>query len=586
MQLKSFILISLITIGLSHVIHAQDTHISSTGDVAVLLELADTTSDPTIAREAANKALFISEDQGNLEGKVDAYLMIGNLNLRSGNFAGAIKNASRANEISVNSNYKVGKPGIIHHIMSSGLEGIGAFKDAIEHRKKAMTWQLENNPEYSKGRKYYFSLSKIGLLFMTLEDYDSAKIYFNQALIQSKNIQSPELLGGMFNNIGFVHYKLGEVDSAQLYFHSALKSFNEIELMSDRSSFMTSLVKGNLASCFKDDSPLKESYYLEDIEGSTQFGDFGNAIHSSIEFANFLVRKKRYYEAESVLLDAKELIPLLTHSKRESQIELSQTFTHLYIQSGNTEKAASYFKEFMTILREEKSSASIQKLIEAHSTFKLSKIESELKIEQIEGEKKIAEINTLNKENELTKLRYGTYISIAAFAVIILVLIVLRIKSNSARKEREKDLKNRLLKLELKYNNERLNQSVLSVSRKKDFAEELMERAGKIENIDRHSLNSLRFFVLNELQIDDSILDKEKEIHEVGADLIAQLKDQFSNLSDSDIQLLSFIKMKLTNKQIGEIKNITQASVKIAKNRLRKKLNLPSGSNFFDHLSF
>jgi DNA-binding CsgD family transcriptional regulator len=62
------------------------------------------------------------------------------------------------------------------------------------------------------------------------------------------------------------------------------------------------------------------------------------------------------------------------------------------------------------------------------------------------------------------------------------------------------------------------------------------------------------------------------------------LKIQFPDLTDNDIKLCGLIRLKLTVKQIGIIKNITPESAKIAKNRLSKKLMLSPGSNLYEFL--
>src|SRR5690606_5095432 len=145
--------------------------------------------------------------------------------------------------------------------------------------------------------------------------------------------------------------------------------------------------------------------------------------------------------------------------------------------------------------------------------------------------------------------------------------------------------KDRLLKLELKYNYERLNKSVLSIERKKEFAEELMDRISEMNELSSSNKNSLKFFVLNELEIDESILIEEKNVSTIGQAHIAQLKLSHPQLTENDIHLLGYIKMKLTNKQIAEIKNVEVESVKTAKNRLRKKLNLEAADDFSELLS-
>ncbi|MGD1945887.1 MAG: helix-turn-helix transcriptional regulator [Croceivirga sp.] len=54
----------------------------------------------------------------------------------------------------------------------------------------------------------------------------------------------------------------------------------------------------------------------------------------------------------------------------------------------------------------------------------------------------------------------------------------------------------------------------------------------------------------------------------------ARLNDQFEGLTKTDVRLCSFIKLNLNTKQIATLQNINPSSVKMSRNRLRKKLHL------------
>lgn len=57
------------------------------------------------------------------------------------------------------------------------------------------------------------------------------------------------------------------------------------------------------------------------------------------------------------------------------------------------------------------------------------------------------------------------------------------------------------------------------------------------------------------------------------------------NLTRNDLRLISYLKINLTSKEIARISSLTVQSVGISRNRLRKKLNLPSGTNLFEYLN-
>lgn len=63
-----------------------------------------------------------------------------------------------------------------------------------------------------------------------------------------------------------------------------------------------------------------------------------------------------------------------------------------------------------------------------------------------------------------------------------------------------------------------------------------------------------------------------------------KLTDQFKDLTKNEIRLCSLIKLNLDTKQIATLQNINPASVKMNRNRLRKKLNLEPEDDIYQFL--
>ena len=61
---------------------------------------------------------------------------------------------------------------------------------------------------------------------------------------------------------------------------------------------------------------------------------------------------------------------------------------------------------------------------------------------------------------------------------------------------------------------------------------------------------------------------------DLSGDFYNLLKRDHPKLSDSDIKLAAMIVLNMTNKEIGISKNMTPDTVRNAKYRLKKKLNL------------
>ena len=157
-------------------------------------------------------------------------------------------------------------------------------------------------------------------------------------------------------------------------------------------------------------------------------------------------------------------------------------------------------------------------------------------------------------------------------------------RSDSIKKQKINALTVQMYKASDENQTQRLTEASLSLIRKKDFSEELINKLSTIKGLDKPSLLPLKQFINNEIQIDESILETEQLITELNKDFFIKLKQQFPHLTENDIKMCGFIRLKLSSKQIAIIKHIAPDSVKVAKNRLSKKLGASPGSSLYDFL--
>ncbi len=83
---------------------------------------------------------------------------------------------------------------------------------------------------------------------------------------------------------------------------------------------------------------------------------------------------------------------------------------------------------------------------------------------------------------------------------------------------------------------------------------------------------------------DKKALIFKQKIANYNSDFVAQLSSKFPELSKTDIEIASFSKLKLTRKEIAELRGTTIHAVKSAKSRLKKKLNLSAMDSLEDFL--
>ena len=75
-----------------------------------------------------------------------------------------------------------------------------------------------------------------------------------------------------------------------------------------------------------------------------------------------------------------------------------------------------------------------------------------------------------------------------------------------------------------------------------------------------------------------------KQLENVNRHFIERLKNNFTNLTENELQLCILLRLRLSSKEIASITNITSKSVDMNRYRLRKKLSLNSDIDFYDYL--
>lgn len=221
--------------------------------------------------------------------------------------------------------------------------------------------------------------------------------------------------------------------------------------------------------------------------------------------------------------------------------------------------------------------------IESYSDMLIANIESENKLRE-------QELQVALGEKELEKERKErNFVLISAISVaLILILLLLNIRVRSKKRELTQkleieNLNTRELKLSEKLIREQLKIANLEVSYKNDIKKHLLDHLNGYNQLPVSEKNNLKLFIENELLI-RSTTGKMNAVSDEKINFLVDLKRKHPNLSEKDVELSSFITMGYSNKEMSIRKNITIESVKSAKKRLKKKLNLSANESLADYL--
>ena len=116
---------------------------------------------------------------------------------------------------------------------------------------------------------------------------------------------------------------------------------------------------------------------------------------------------------------------------------------------------------------------------------------------------------------------------------------------------------------------------------KEKLVENLKKVASKDESI---SIQNLIVNLKSEL-LEDSQLNRIKnDIETLNHEFAERLKLAHPNLTKTDIEICSYIRLSLSRKEIAKLRFTTVEAVKKSRSRLRKKMNLSTGENLDEHI--
>ncbi|HLT86138.1 MAG TPA: hypothetical protein VKZ57_01035, partial [Sphingobacterium sp.] len=139
------------------------------------------------------------------------------------------------------------------------------------------------------------------------------------------------------------------------------------------------------------------------------------------------------------------------------------------------------------------------------------------------------------------------------------------------------------LRNELELKSKELTSHTLHLIQKNQLLEELKEKLGEIVNNDKRDQRKELKQLLNLLQLNHN-QDKNWEDFRVVFERVHEhffegLMAHCSKLSSADLRLAALLKMNLRSADIATMLGISQDSLRIARYRLRKKLDLPEGES-------
>ncbi len=428
----------------------------------------------------------------------------------------------------------------------------------------------------------YFEKARI-LLVMDKKEAAIQVMQDHIAVLEdNKDANASELISA-YNQLGIIAKNANELDLSLTSFNN---SIDIIDKTGDKMR-MRPVILGNIGSCYylKGDNSNAYEYLNQDSDGSKKGNQFGSFFRAELNLAQI------DRENGQLLRSVKRLETIYDHYKisdlSKIELEVLKELYSLHNELGNSNSAFAYL-ELYTELNDSlyfKNEDEIMKIESAYTTTLFTQTVNELERETAFYNQ---ENTLLKRDHEITWRNNILMIIILLLVISFISVIFYKYKGKQQLKEEiqanelrlaQKSLSlekanKELLEIKVKNENEKIQSLALELVSKKKFSESLIAELRKLEGVSNHEIRSLELLVRNELDLKSSRVKFQKDINQLGEEFFSKLKTTHKDLNDRELKLCSMIVLKLTNKEIAISRNISPNSVKIAKNRLKKKLQI------------
>ena len=465
--------------------------------------------------------------------------------------------------------------GQAHHFLSMCYEGIGQYDEALKEAQIALPYFESADKPLAVARVH----NQIGIIYMMM----NKPALFEKGLASMKTYLSmldPDAnqqdWARSMTNIGGVYLTMGINDSAIVYLNQSIRIYDELGVVPGQ---IDNYINKGLAYYIE---PTKDSarYYWYNAE------QLAEELNSPAQLANiyqnlidYFIDAKRYPEAKQYL-DKKVL---LTRQIQSDYIRMKtlEAQSYYYENTGDFQTALSLAKEFKNLsdsLTGENITSSMANL---ESFYNLNLKEEQIKVlEQLDQKKKTRII----------------FLIVLSLAILVIAGLIIRMILKGRKQEREvarlemdkQRLREEELEVQIEYKSKQMTSHTLNMMVKNQFLTELEAKLTEVEasceGKPRTQIRRLKSSIQQQAQSENDWTLFKNYFEEVNTGFYDSLTRQFPGLSSNDYKLCALLKLNLNIKESANILNISPESVKTARYRLRKKLNLDQDQDLHEFI--
>ncbi len=445
----------------------------------------------------------------------------------------------------------------------------GMYNKALEKFQHSLeaSYQLDT-AEFMNRQNLASTLNNIAMTYNLMGRYSQAKDFAKQSLVVSGS--DFRHIPDAYNTLARIHTQVKDMDSALYYYKLAYKLAIEHQQLET----IVELAK-NISEHFYDHYQMYDSagFYLHEAMLIAKQQD--NPFQLSELYYNkgaFYYRRNDFTKAEGYALSA---LPVMLSSKNYYYLSRTyQLLSEIKEAQQKPEEAFTYYKLHNAYL----------------DTIQLASNEREfanhrVRIETLREQQKL---NQLNQEMREQRLQFLIVLTISVAVIIVFFVLFLLIRAQNRKKSIALDLSNykmQSVEEKLKIREEELADHTLHMIRKNRFVEEIEEiaRNGVSNGSDQVSRRLLRAISINKSS-ENEWEQFSKYFGHVHQNFFDKLMTDYPKLSKGDLRHCALIKMNLSMKESADIMGVDPGTIKVARHRLKKKMELTEKCNLKEHI--
>jgi tetratricopeptide (TPR) repeat protein/DNA-binding CsgD family transcriptional regulator len=511
--------------------------------------------------------------------------------------------------------------GIAHGFGNQYDKALALLLQSLALAEKNKEWDLAADDALNIGTVYYVIIS----------DYEKSLSYYLQALSYYEKTGNKKGIASAQSGLGIAYTHEKKYDLA---LETLLKSLSAYEALGEAKEVPK--VHVNIGTAYKEMNDLnKATEFLNlAIKGFDQNGNTRGKAHALFVIGDIYRIQKEYDKAIVTLKQALTLNQASDHknSITDCLIQLGVTYIDLkkfreaetnLIEAARisqeikkTENLSIAYQYLSNISQQTNDFENAYRYLKLHKTLQDS-IFNEKKSKQIaemqtrfQTETQEREIVLLKQEKVLNEIYLIAAIAFIIFITALGILIInrqkLKIKAERELAEKEAqlmeerrtlfeaELKNRelaeeQLQIELEFKNKELASYTLNVIQKNEILEDIKRSIEEIRTVPevqvKQKLTSLINMVNYSFHLEKDWENFKMHFEQVHKNFFKKLLESHPDLSANDLKLCALIKLNMDNRGIAALLNISQESAKVARHRLRKKLDLSADQTLIAFLA-